>query len=80
MTNRTFFKTRITVEVLSEEPIPPGTTIAAIADEAINGGYSMITVSEVESKLDGKKTAKALLRHGSDPEFFRIDENGEDVA
>ena len=28
--------------------------------------------------LNGKKTAKALIEQGSDPEFFQLDENGDD--
>jgi hypothetical protein len=37
-------------------------------------------VSLVKNKtLNGKQAAKALIAHGSDPEFFELDEKGNDL-
>lgn len=79
MTKRTFYKTTITVEVLSEEPIPAGVSLEQIAYEAVNGDYSMNTIGTDEVVLNGKQAADALLEQGSDPMFFGIDDDGNDV-
>jgi len=78
MTDRKFYKTVISFEILSEEPISPGMDIAQIAFEATEGDYSMRTVGNVETELDGKQAADALLEHASTPIFFRLTKDGED--
>lgn len=79
MTNRKFYKTTITLEVLSEEPIPNWMDTQAIVYEAQEGGFSMATVGNVEVELDGKQAANELTSQGSEPEFFGLTEDGEDV-
>jgi hypothetical protein len=32
-----------------------------------------------EIKVDAKTMAKLLIKQGSDPEFFRLDEDGNDL-
>lgn len=79
MNNRKFFKTRIVIEVLSEEEIPPGMSVEQIAYEARYGGYSMRNVEEKSTELNGKEMAVALMEQGSDPEFFGLTRDGEDT-
>lgn len=73
MTTRTFYKTVVSFEVLSEDPIPSGMTIEQIAHEAAHGDYSMGNVRCNETELNEKEAAESLLDHGSDPMFFGID-------
>lgn len=80
MTDRVFYKTIITIEVLSEDPIPDGMSVENIAKEAMEGSYSMQTLGEpIETVLNGKEAADALLEQGSDSSFFQLTEDGNDV-
>jgi hypothetical protein len=83
MTNRKFFKTTFTVDVLSEEPIPDWMTLQQVLDEADCGGYvAGVSTSEadtrVEKGLNGKEAADALHGLGSQPGFFQLDDEGND--
>jgi hypothetical protein len=79
MTNRKFHKRVVTLEILSEEPIPEGMDIANIIFEAQEGDYSMRECDEKDTILDGKQAAKALLQQNSDPSFFQLTPNGDDL-
>lgn len=79
MTDRKFFKTEIKFTVLSEEPIPDGMELAAIAHQCIEGDWSMGNSRHTVKELDGGQAARALLNQGSDPSFFRLDEEGNDA-
>ena len=78
MTDRKFYKTEIKFTVLSEEPIPDGMELASIANECINGDWSMGDCSHKETEINGKQAARALVNQGSDPGFFRLTDKGED--
>ena len=67
------------MEVLSEEPIPEGTELEHILEEATSGNYSMRTLETVKVELNGEDAANALLEQGSSPEFFSLTEEGKDV-
>lgn len=79
MTTRKFYKTIIKIEILSEERIPDDMTLEEIGRETIEGGYSGRTLETKESELNGKQAATALIKQSSSPEFFRIDEKGNDI-
>jgi hypothetical protein len=79
MTDRKFYKTVISIEVLSEEPIPEGMELGTIVNQAIEGDYSMRPLQHRETEINGKQAAKALQLQGSDPEFFSLTEKGEDA-
>ena len=79
MTDRKFHKRLLTIEVLSEEPIPEGMEVESIIEEAKSGDYSMRIAKDVETELNGKQAARALLKQGSSPDFFSLTESGEDV-
>ncbi len=79
MSKRTFYKTTITLDILSEEPIPNPDDITTIANEMINGDYSGIVRDAEMDELDGKEAAEELMCQGSDPGFFGLDDDGEDL-
>jgi hypothetical protein len=67
------------VEVLSEEPYSGDSDLETIAyditDGHCSGEVSCVRVDE----LNGKQAAEALQKQRSDPEFFLLDENGNDI-
>lgn len=74
---RKFYRTKIVVEVLSEE-LYRNEDINVIAYDITHGDCSGI-VNCVESKeIDGKTAATLLIEQGSDPEFFQLDDEGND--
>ena len=77
--SKVFYKTTITVTVLSEEPIPPDASLRDIAynfTEGDDSGDWEITNTEF---LNGKEAAAALIAQGSDPGFFGLTEDGEEI-
>jgi hypothetical protein len=80
MTDRKFFKTIISIEVLSEEPIPDGMELDSIVREAREGDFSMRPLKHDETEINGKQAARALLKQGSDPSFFSLTEKSEDAS
>ena len=78
MTDRKFYKRTLTVEFLSESPIPD-MGLGQMVDEAINGDYSMNITKDGTDELDGKQVADALSEHGSEPSFFQLTPEGNDT-
>jgi hypothetical protein len=78
MSKRKFYKTTITLVVLSEEPIPDEMNIPSIAFEATDGSFSMADGARIQVELNGKEAAVALSEQGSDPGFFRLNDDGVD--
>ena len=77
---RKFWKTVITLEVLSEdEPIDDSEGLLEIYDEITYGACSGISNVVKQQQLTPKEAAEALIKQGSDPEFFGIDEDGNEV-
>lgn len=79
MTDRKFYKTVIQITVLSEEPIPEELEVSDVIREMTDGGYSGFVHTISTEQLDGKGAALALSAQGSDPEFFQIDIDGNEV-
>ena len=72
---KTYYKTKITFNVLSEEPIPEGMNLDEIYRECVEGAYSGDLGFESEvTKLTASQAAQELIKQGSDPEFFAIEE------
>lgn len=76
MTNRKFHKTVITLEVLSEDPIPTWMEVENVLNECAEGGFVLANVGTKSEELNGKQAADALYDAGSQPEFFRLDDEG----
>lgn len=75
--SRKFFKTTIVVTVLSEdEPVSADMPLEGIGYEIVHGDWSgEYDVTEIV-ELSGKEAADALAAQGSDPSFFRLNEDG----
>ena len=76
---RKFYRTVIQVEVLSEEPYHCGNLKRIdqdISDGDCSGRLSEVVRNEV---VDGPAMAKLLQAQGSDPGFFRLDDEGNDT-
>lgn len=75
---RVFYKTKFSFEVLSEAPIYDG-ELTDILHDCIHGDFSMGAVKREQQELDGPAAAKALEDQGSDPEFFQLTPEGDDL-
>jgi hypothetical protein len=71
-----FFKTIVTFEVLSDEPIPYDVSLDDIVEEAREGRYVGRMGARKEVPLTGFGMARALEDFGSDPSFFELDDEG----
>lgn len=78
MSKRTFYRTIIQVEVLSENPYGFN-SLADTAHDILHGDCSGKVGVVRHSVLNGRACARALLHQGSDPGFFRLTEKGEDM-
>jgi len=75
MPERQFYKTVVTIEVLSEEPYEEN-DLANIAYDIDAGDYvGSVSVGESVA-VDGKTMAALLAAAGSDPGFFSLDTDG----
>jgi hypothetical protein len=75
---RTFFRTIIKVEVLSENPVAFENLCEvsyAITEGDCSGKWGMESMEEV----NGRTMAKLLQAQGSDPSFFQLGPRGKDL-
>jgi hypothetical protein len=76
---RTFYRTVLKVEILSETPYNE-TSLEQVAYDINEGDQVGKITTEISSEeLNGKEAAAALSDAGSEPEFFMLDKNGNDV-
>ncbi len=78
-TQRKFYVTTLTIKVLSEEPIPSYVELDGIVDEMDDGDYVGKVVETSEREVTGKEMADLLHDIGSEPQFFQIDDDGNDL-
>jgi len=82
MNTKKYYRTLVQVEVLSETPFEeqfPDENLTYIAREIYDGDCSG-TVEVVQSdEISGAAMAQRLLNQGSDPGFFSLDEDGNEV-
>lgn len=77
--DKKFHKTIITVVVLSEEPYVLN-TLKDVAYDILDGNcVGSYTATEV-TILNGAEMAIELINNASDPEFFQLTEDGEDIS
>lgn len=79
MTERKFYRQVVTVEILSEELKDFDNDLEAIAAAITDGDCSGVVSVEVSDEVDGLAMARLLAAQGSDPGFFMLDEEGNDV-
>jgi len=79
ISGRKFYRRVITIEVLSEEEVDETISLSQL-EYAITDGDCSGNIKWGESQIvDGKKMAKLLIKQGSDPEFFMLNNKGEDI-
>lgn len=77
--DRKFYRSVFTVEVLSEAPLPSDLRLSEVAFQICDGDWSGHTDEDLNQEVDGPQMAKLLEAQGSEPGFFQLDENGNDV-
>lgn len=75
---RKFYKTTLTVVVLSEQPLE-WDDLGDINYLITEGDCSGQIVNDKQEVLTAKQAAKALEKQGSSPGFFRLDEKGKEI-
>jgi len=79
-TKKKLYRNVIQIEVLSEEPIPEGFNVPEILQECVDGDYSgRITHKYTDQEVTGRKAAKMVMAHGTDPTFFMMNEFGNEI-
>jgi hypothetical protein len=78
MTERTFHRTVVQVEVLSEAPFG-SVDLDMLHHMITEGDCSGHLKTVLEEELDGKQAAEALLNQARDPSFFNLTADGEDL-
>ena len=76
---RTFYRTVVTVEVLSEEFPNDGQDRSEVARAITDGADPGTVLTVVTEPIDGSRAAALLEAQGSAPEFFGLDASGADV-
>jgi len=77
---RIFYRTIITSEVLSEEPLTGSESLSDIEYLIDVGSCSGKVETTVENEeVDGPRMAQLLQDQESDPDFFGLDETGNDL-
>lgn len=76
---RKFYRTVIEYEVFSEEPIDDHASLADIAHECDHGDWSGQYIRVESKQVNGPEVAKGLQGQGSDPGFFQLDDEGNDI-
>lgn len=80
MAKKKIYKSVLRVEILSEEPIKDCVELNGVHWQITNGDWSgAMDWESHNAELVGKEGAKALMDQGSDPEFFQMDEDGNDI-
>ena len=75
-----YFKTKVTIEILSEEnAVGDGLTLDEINYEITQGHCSGKITTEEQTEVTSKEMAKLLQGQGSDPEFFQLDADGNEL-
>ena len=83
MAKKKIYRSVITVEVLSDRPVDDAflTNLSSVNYEITSGDCSgQVQVKSMNEELTGHEAVKAVQNQGSSPDFFMIDEEGEDVT
>lgn len=79
MKPKKLYKTIISVEVLSDEKIPEETSLAKVLYETEEGMWSGIEKWKRNVEITGQNAVKECEVHGTDPDFFMMDYNGNEL-
>ena len=74
------YKSVLKIEILSEEPIEDGYSLNDISYQITDGDWSGDTDRENRNiELQGKEAAEACINQGTSPEFFMMDDEGNEM-
>jgi hypothetical protein len=76
---RKFYRTIVTVEVLSEDSPWDGPDLQDLAGAITHGDCSGQWDVSHTRELTAQQAAQALIEQGSEPGFFQLDEHGNDL-
>ncbi len=80
MSARKFYKTVVTVTILSERgPVSPSCELDHIHRELQDGYWIGEVDNDGGTELTGAEVAKALVEMGSTPDFFDLEDDGTDL-
>ena len=79
MSPRRFYRTVLTITVLSETPIPGDMDLSDILNEADEGSYMAGGKELHQFTLSAKEAVNWLYDFGSEPIFFKLDDDGNDI-
>lgn len=79
MSERNFFKTVFTIEVLADRPIDPNASLHHLNYLEGTGGAIVLVKQTGLQPLTGTDMAKNLIAHDVDPEVYGLDSDGEDL-
>lgn len=80
--SRKFYRTTYAVELLSEEPLDASPGLQGLRNllyRALEDDLSGRVIAGKVEELTGEQAANALLVQGSEPGFFRLAEDGQDL-
>lgn len=73
---RRFFKTEITVTVISEEPIPGHYSLHQTVAEGMDGKFIIYDEHRESRRLSREETVMRMKHAGYEPSFFNLDKEG----
>jgi hypothetical protein len=80
MAKKKIYKSVLKVEILSEEPLNDCLNLSDIDWQITNGDWSGAQGWDSRNtELVGKEAAEATMHQGSDPEFFQMDKDGNEI-
>ncbi len=76
------YRTVVRYEILSDEPTPTHMSLADIDYQTSEGHMSgaFLDAEVFNEELTGTQAAEHIKKQGSDPEFFQMDEEGNDIS
>lgn len=78
--SRCFYRTHYAFRVLSQERIPQDLNLSQVLHECVEESYVLEARDYMqEERLSGREAANALYGAGSEPCFFGLDDEGQDV-
>jgi hypothetical protein len=73
------YRTRLSIDILHEEPIPEDFELADIIHEGDVGDYVIHQRRCHVTQITGAAMAEALRNAGSEPDFFSLDDSGRKI-
>lgn len=77
---KTLYRSVFTLEVISPDPIPDNWFLGDIVSETVDGEYTgNINTTALNEVIKGKDAVDAVKNQGTDPEFFFMDDDGNEI-